>query len=78
MSVDPNILDTPLDQMEWPLSSCALHAAKVLNCRTIGDLSQRTVEEIVGVYGVGLTTVREIRHRLGRYGLALRGESVLK
>ena len=57
---------------ELQLSVRARKALALLNLQTIGDLCMRTEAELMGVKNFGLTSLMEIKDKLGGAGLSLR------
>lgn len=57
---------------ELQLSVRARKALSLLNIQTIGDLIARTDAELMGVKNFGLTSLMEIKAKLGQAGLSLR------
>jgi DNA-directed RNA polymerase subunit alpha len=56
------------------LSIRAKRAVDALEIETIGDLADRTADELMANKTFGQTTLAEIRKKLGAHGLALKGE----
>lgn len=53
----------------------AQHVLDVLRINTIGKLCDVTVDDVRKVRGCGTVTIDEMRRALGKYGLALRGDT---
>lgn len=68
---DPRAM--PVETLE--LSIRAQRAVQELEIETVGDLADRTAEELVSNKTLGMTGLSEIRKKLGRLGLSLRGEA---
>jgi len=72
------ILDTPIEELE--LSVRSSNCLKNANIRTIGDLTQKTEEEIVKTRNFGKKSLREIKDKLKEWNLELgmKDYSILK
>ncbi|MEX0776024.1 MAG: DNA-directed RNA polymerase subunit alpha C-terminal domain-containing protein [Phycisphaeraceae bacterium] len=57
---------------ELQLSVRARKALAILNVQTIGDLAAKTEAELMGVKNFGMTSLLEIKEKLGGLGLGLR------
>ena len=45
-----------------------------LGINTLGDLVQRTADELLESKNFGMTSLNEVREKLAQYGLTLRGD----
>ena len=45
-----------------------------LNITTLGELIQRTADELLEAKNFGMTSLTEVRERLGQHNLKLRGD----
>ncbi|RPJ09046.1 MAG: DNA-directed RNA polymerase subunit alpha [Spirochaetaceae bacterium] len=63
------ILDTPIEELE--LSVRSSNCLKNANIRTIGDLTQRTEEDISKTRNFGKKSLQEIKDKLKEWGLRL-------
>jgi DNA-directed RNA polymerase subunit alpha len=63
------ILDTPIEELE--LSVRSSNCLKNANIRTIGDLTQKTEEEISKTRNFGKKSLQEIKDKLKEWGLKL-------
>ncbi len=57
------------------LSIRAQRAIEALEIETVGDLADRTAEDLLVNKSVGMSTVDEVRKKLAAHGLSLKGES---
>jgi len=67
---DKELLDRPVDDLR--LSVRAQKCLQKLGIRTLGDLTQRTDAELLGVKNFGVTSLNEIRKALSDVELSLR------
>ncbi len=65
-----HVLNKPISVLD--LSVRARKALQLLSIQTIGDLATRTEAELMGVKNFGLTSLEEIREKLGDFNLDLR------
>jgi len=63
-------LSKPLSELE--LSVRSRRAMAVLDIQTVGELTQRSAEELKGVKNFGSTSLNEIKRKLGELGLSLK------
>jgi DNA-directed RNA polymerase subunit alpha len=63
-------LNRPVNDLN--LSVRARKALALLNIQSIGDLAMRTEAELMGVKNFGMTSLLEIKEKLGEMGLGLR------
>jgi DNA-directed RNA polymerase subunit alpha len=71
-----HILDTPVEELE--LSVRSSNCLRNINIRTIGDLAQRSEEEISKTKNFGKKSLQEIKDKLGEYGLSLGMKDILE
>lgn len=69
-NVAPEILNKTVADME--LSVRSRKALQRLNINTVGDLAQRTEQELLACKNFGQTSLNEIKHQLSQSGLSLR------
>ncbi len=69
-NVAPEILSKLVVDME--LSVRSRKALQRLNIGTVGELAQRTEQELLACKNFGQTSLNEIKHQLTQYGLSLR------
>ena len=67
---DEELLNKPADDLR--LSVRAQKCLQKLNIRTLGDLTDRTDAELLGVKNFGMTSLNEIRKAISKIGLSLR------
>jgi DNA-directed RNA polymerase subunit alpha len=67
---DMGLLNKPIDDLQ--LSVRARKCLQKLNLRSIGELTNRTDAELLGVKNFGVTSLNEIKKSLGDLGLSLR------
>jgi DNA-directed RNA polymerase subunit alpha len=67
-----DILRHSVDELE--LSMRSQRCLEALGVRTIGDLTQRTREELLATRNFGKTSLEEIREKLAEHDLAIEGE----
>ena len=65
-------LDTPVGDLEFSVR--CRHVFSRFDIRTVGQLCDRSAAELMDYPNFGRTCLREVRERLGKLGLALRGE----
>lgn len=70
-SADPEVLDTTIDVLN--LSVRSRRCMERLNVRLIRDLINKTEVELMSAKNFGMTSLNEIKQKLGEKGLALRG-----
>jgi DNA-directed RNA polymerase subunit alpha len=70
-----SILDTPVEELE--LSVRSSNCLRNIDIRTIGDLAQRSEEEISKTKNFGKKSLQEIKDKLGEYGLGLGMKDIL-
>jgi DNA-directed RNA polymerase subunit alpha len=66
------VLSKPVSDLN--LSVRARKCMNRLGINTLGDLVQRTADELLESKNFGMTSLNEVREKLGQYGLALRGD----
>jgi DNA-directed RNA polymerase subunit alpha len=66
------VLGKPVSDLN--LSVRARKCMNRLGINTLGDLVQRTADELLESKNFGMTSLNEVREKLGQYGLALRGD----
>lgn len=72
--LDPNDpRNKPIGDLK--LSIRARRTVENLGCLTLGDVTQHSEEELLGMPNFGVTSLLELRNRLAEYTLALKGES---
>jgi DNA-directed RNA polymerase subunit alpha len=64
-----DVLETPVDELE--LSIRSNNCLKNANINTLGDLVQRTEDEMLETRNFGQKSLEEIREKLAEYGLSL-------
>ncbi len=69
-NVSPDILSKMVADME--LSVRSRKALQRLNINSVGELAQRTEQELLACKNFGQTSLNEIKHQLTQYGLSLR------
>ncbi len=69
--VDPEILDRPIESLN--LSIRSRRCMDRLNIRTIRDLIHKTELELMSAKNFGTTSLEEVKQKLGKLGLKLRG-----
>lgn len=69
-NVSPDILNKQIADME--LSVRSRKALQRLNIMTVGELAQRTEQELLACKNFGQTSLVEIKHQLSQYGLDMR------
>jgi DNA-directed RNA polymerase subunit alpha len=67
---DDGLLKNPIDDLQ--LSVRARKCLQKLNIRTIGELTQTTEAELLGVKNFGVTSLNEIKKAISNLGLSLR------
>jgi len=70
------VLDTPVEELE--LSVRSSNCLRNIDIKTIGDLAQRSEEEISKTKNFGKKSLQEIKDKLSEYGLALGMRDVLE
>jgi DNA-directed RNA polymerase subunit alpha len=70
------VLETPVEELE--LSVRSSNCLRNINIRTIGDLAQRTEDEISKTKNFGKKSLQEIKDKLIEYGLNLGMKDVLE
>jgi DNA-directed RNA polymerase subunit alpha len=66
----PSILDTPINS--WDISVRCYNMLKNDGIRTIGELSEKTAEELLRAPNFGKVSLADIRQLLAEYGLTLK------
>ncbi len=66
------VLNKPVTDLN--LSVRARKCMNRLNITTLGELIQRTADELLEAKNFGMTSLTEVRERLGQYNLKLRGD----
>jgi DNA-directed RNA polymerase subunit alpha len=66
------VLSKPVSDLN--LSVRARKCMNRLGINTLGDLIQRTADELLESKNFGMTSLSEVREKLGQYGLTLRGD----
>jgi DNA-directed RNA polymerase subunit alpha len=69
-NVSPDVLSKQMADLE--LSVRSRKALQRLNINTVGELAQRTEQELLACKNFGQTSLNEIKHQLTQYGLSLR------
>ncbi len=71
-SIESNLLSLPIKELELSVRSenCLLRAG----IRTVGELIQKTPEELLKIRNLGKKSLNEIQEKLGRLGLSLKEE----
>jgi DNA-directed RNA polymerase subunit alpha len=67
---NPEILAKPVEDLD--LSVRSRRAMVRLNLKSIGELISKTEAELLGCKNFGVTSLNEVKERLGRFGLNLR------
>ncbi len=70
------VLDTPVEELE--LSVRSSNCLRNIDIQTIGDLAQRSEEEISKTKNFGKKSLQEIKDKLGEFGLTLGMKDVLE
>ena len=68
---DEEVLKIPVSKLQ--LSVRARRCLETLGIRTLGELVQRTEQELLEVRNFGQTSLSEIKEQLAKYGLTLKG-----
>ena len=63
-------MNRPLADLE--LSIRARRTVEALGCLTLGDITQHSEDELLGMPNFGVTSLMELREKLGEYSLALK------
>jgi DNA-directed RNA polymerase subunit alpha len=72
-SGDPNdVRNKPIAELK--LSIRARRTVENLGCMTLGDCTQHSEDELLGMPNFGVTSLLELRNKLNEYGLKLKGE----
>jgi DNA-directed RNA polymerase subunit alpha len=66
------VLSKPVSDLN--LSVRARKCMNRLGINSLGDLIQRTADELLESKNFGMTSLSEVREKLGQYGLTLRGD----
>ncbi len=66
------VLGKPVSDLN--LSVRARKCMNRLGIQTLGDLIQRTADELLESKNFGMTSLNEVREKLNQYGLTLRGD----
>ena len=66
------LLNKPVSDLN--LSVRARKCMNRLGINTLGELIQRTADELLEAKNFGMTSLNEVREKLGQYGLTLRGD----
>jgi DNA-directed RNA polymerase subunit alpha len=66
------VLNKPVSELN--LSVRARKCMNRLGINSLGDLVQRTADELLESKNFGMTSLNEVREKLGQYGLSLRGD----
>ena len=59
---------------ELKLSIRARRTVENLGCMTLGEIAQHSEEELLGMPNFGVTSLLELRNKLGEFGISLKGE----
>jgi len=71
--LDPNDpRNKPISELK--LSIRARRTVENLGCLTLGDITQHSEEELLGMPNFGVTSLLELRNRLAEYNLSLKGD----
>jgi DNA-directed RNA polymerase subunit alpha len=71
--LDPNDpRNKPISELK--LSIRARRTVENLGCLTLGDITQHSEEELLGMPNFGVTSLLELRNRLAEYSLSLKGD----
>lgn len=70
-TVDEEVLKVPVSKLQ--LSVRARRCLESLGIKTLGELVQRTEQELLEVRNFGQTSLSEIKEQLAKYGLTLKG-----
>ncbi len=68
--VPGELMDKPIADLEFSVRS--RKALQRLNIVSVGELANKTEDELLGCKNFGQTSLNEIKQILGSYGLALR------
>jgi DNA-directed RNA polymerase subunit alpha len=69
---EQQLLSRPVSELN--LSVRARKCMNRLGINTLGDLVQRTADELLEAKNFGMTSLNEVREKLAQYGLTLRGD----
>ncbi len=67
-----DVLNKPI--LELNLSIRARRTVETLGCLTLGDMTEHSAEELLGMPNFGQTSLQELRSKLAEYGLKLKGD----
>ena len=67
-----DVLNKPI--LELNLSIRARRTVETLGCLTLGDMTEHSADELLGMPNFGQTSLQELRSKLGEYGLKLKGD----
>jgi DNA-directed RNA polymerase subunit alpha len=67
---EEDLLSRPIDELQ--LSARGRKCMEKLNVRTLGDLAQKTEEDLLGCKNFGQTSVEQVKEKLAKFGLKLR------
>jgi DNA-directed RNA polymerase subunit alpha len=71
-AVEPEVLNTPVGALD--LSVRSRKCTYRLGIRTLGELVQRSADELLELRNFGMTSLNEVRQKLAERGLRLRGD----
>jgi DNA-directed RNA polymerase subunit alpha len=69
---DQNIYDIPVKELEFSVRS--RNCLKRANIKTIGELTKLSADDLLSIKNFGRKSLTEIREKLRKYGLSLKGE----
>ncbi|MCX7703953.1 MAG: hypothetical protein N2234_07665 [Planctomycetota bacterium] len=69
---DEDVLSLPVTKLQ--LSVRARRCLDTLNIKTLGELVQKTPQELMAVRNFGQTSMAEVKEQLAKFGLSLREE----
>ena len=73
VSADPNdVRNKPLSELK--LSIRARRTVENLGCLTLGDITQHSEDELLGMPNFGVTSLLELKNKLSEHNLKLKGE----
>ena len=67
-----DVVNKPITELQ--LSIRARRTVESLGCLTLGDIQKHSADELLGMPNFGVTSLQELRNKLGEHNLKLRGE----
>ena len=65
-------MNKPITELQ--LSIRARRTVEALGCLTVGDITKHSAEELLGMPNFGVTSLQELKSKLGEFSLKLRGD----